>query len=75
MSCVCVFKSIQHMSQCLLLVSPLSPLLNIVVGTNRESIRHGPDLRGIYHFLRNTFGKKREEGRKIRAFDIVKGTM
>ena len=42
----------------LLLQSPLSRLLNIL-GAYKESMRHEPDLEGIYHFLRNKFWRKR----------------
>ena len=66
-------SSLFNTSEYLLLVSPLSHLLNIV-GAYKESMRHEPDLEGIYHFLRNKFWKKRAR-RKMRAFDTINYNM
>ena len=62
-------SSLFNTSEYLLLVSPLSHLLNIV-GAYKESMRH----EGIYHFLRNKFWKKRAR-RKMRAFDTINYNM
>lgn len=53
-----LFDKIFTLFEYLLLVSPLSRLLNIL-GAYKESMRHEPDLEGIYRFLRNKFWRKR----------------